>query len=261
MASPSSATPAATAARRRVFETVLRQQSLHMQPEKWRTSYIKVSSIDMCAYGGKYKAPKVYYTSMTAYTPEGRTGDGGCNQGKCGQGEVNPATGHFVHYGKLGRDPKDGPRGPGALKEKNSYPDEWALEILTNALQHKKGKGRVVIDLFSGWQSLRKACETLGLVYVGLDVMGDRDRFIRHGQRTAGSIAEAEMPAAAEEAEIGSSMETGMPPAVEEAETRAGGCKCGIRCEPAGSDTAHGSHGFHCNRIYQRWDTARRLKW
>ena len=29
MASPSSATPAATAARRRVFETVLREQSLH----------------------------------------------------------------------------------------------------------------------------------------------------------------------------------------------------------------------------------------
>jgi hypothetical protein len=46
----------------------------YMQPEQWRTEYTKVSPIDMCAYGGKYKAPKVYYTSMTGYVPEGRTG-------------------------------------------------------------------------------------------------------------------------------------------------------------------------------------------
>ena len=82
----------------------------YMQPEQWKPEYAKVSPLDMCAYGGKYKAPKVvYYTSMTGYVPEGRTGDGKCNQGKCGQGEVNPATQHFVHYGKLGRDAKDGP--------------------------------------------------------------------------------------------------------------------------------------------------------
>ena len=98
-------------------------------------------------------------------------------------------------------------------------------------------------------------------MYVGLDIMGDRDRFIRHGQHTASSVVETEMPAAAEEAETGSGIEAGMPPAVQEAETRSEVCKCSIKCEPAGSDTAHGSHGFQCNRIYQRWDTARRLKW
>ena len=42
---------------------------------------------------------------------------------------------------------------------------------------------------------------------------------------------------------------------------RTDACRCKVQCEPAGSDTAHGSHGFSCDRNYQKWDTERRLKW
>ena len=128
-----------------------------MQPDRWRTKHKKVLPIDMCAYGGKYKAPKVYFTAMTQYEPKGRTGNGRCNNGKCGQGQL--VNGHFGHHGKLARQPADGPRGQGALREKNAYPVEWSVELLQQAMKEKRNKSsKVVIDLFSGWQSLKKAC-------------------------------------------------------------------------------------------------------
>ena len=148
-----------------------------MQQSEWKTEYNKVSPIDMCAHGGRYKAPKVYFTSMMKYEPKGSTGNGKCNNGQCGKGAV--VNGHFSHHGKLARQPCDGPRGQGALREKNAYPLQWSIEILKAALAEQKGNGKVVIDLFSGWQSLRKACEELGLRYIGIDIMGDRNRFIR----------------------------------------------------------------------------------
>ena len=159
----------------------------YMQPKEWKTEYKKIPAIDMCAYNHKYQAPKVYYTSLMDYTPVGRTGNGRCNNGQCGQGEFNGR--HFSHYGKLARQPADGPRGPGALREKNSYPVEWCIEILKAAMA-KNPNAKVVVDLFSGWQSFRKACEALGLTYIGVDIMGDRNRFVREQQVAACSTVQ-----------------------------------------------------------------------
>ena len=226
-----------------------------MQPSTWKTEYKKVTPIDMCAYGGKYnlKAPKVYFTSMLQYEPEGRTGNGKCNNGQCGQGEV--INGHFSHFGKLGRQPQDGPRGQGALREKNAYPVEWSTEILKSVMAHQTRDRRVVIDLFSGWQSLRKACEKLGLTYIGIDIMGDRNRFVRE---TTASICDCGENPEYSNMFCADTCASCKPSTTTVAvEFGADECRCESNCAPAGSDTAHGSHGFNCRRNYQRWDAAR----
>lgn len=152
----------------------------YMQPSQWKVPY-QAPILDMCAYGGRYKAPKIYYTSMLKYVPKGRTGNGRCNNGQCGQGQM--INGEFVHDGKLGRQHSDGPKGPGALRQKNRYPIEWCRELLLAAQKQRGHNARIVIDLFSGWQSLAPACQELGLQYIGIDIMGDRNRFIK-GQST-----------------------------------------------------------------------------
>ena len=150
----------------------------YMRDEQWKVPQCKVGA-DMCAFKGKYKAPKVLITSLMGYQPRGSTGNGRCNNGQCGQGAVNDQTGCFVHHGKLARAPIDGPRGHGALREKNHYPEGWSKEILQQAIREGRSSAKVVIDLFSGWQSLKPVCEELGLTYIGVDVMGDRNQFIR----------------------------------------------------------------------------------
>jgi len=143
----------------------------YMRDEQWKVKQRKVGA-DMCAFKGRYKAPKVLITSLMGYQPRGSTGNGRCNNGQCGQGEVNDATGCFVHHGKLARSPIDGPRGHGALREKNHYPEDWSMEIIKQAIREGRSSAKVVIDLFSGWQSLKPICEALGLTYIGIDIMG-----------------------------------------------------------------------------------------
>ena len=231
---------------------------------------------------------------MLQYVPKGRTGNGRCQRGKCGQGRI--IDGNFVHDGKLGRSHLDGPRGPGALKEKNSYPVEWTRELLRAALAKNTTGARVVVDLFSGWQSMKSVCEELGLHYIGVDIMGNRNQFIRHAvASTCGSSCndhreqrhsndegnwedyelEYDSEGSTAVCSCGENPEfrkmfctdtcvtclpCALPAATEEVKTVADVCRCMIKCAPAGSDTAHGSHGFNCNRSYKRWDTARRMK-
>jgi len=179
-----------------------------------------------------------------------------------------------VHDGKLGRQHIDGPRGPGALKEKNSYPAVWTRELLLAALEKNTSGAKIVVDLFSGWQSMRPVCEELGLQYIGIDIMGDRNRFIRNAVASTCSSSYSqpgdqdpeaeeasweECEASWEEYEREYNLEA--PVMSDEVKADRGTCGCETKCEPAGSDTAHGSHGFNCNKKYQRWDTARRLKW
>ena len=126
------------------------------------------------------------------------------------------------HNGKLARDPKLGPRGPGATRAKNSLPEMWLEEILTHAIQRAEAAGRdadVVVDICAGWQSLKPVCERLGLRYIALDISGDRNLKQKKSQRT------------------------GEKPQKDK-------CKCSPRCAPRGSDTPHGSHGFECEKAY-----------
>ena len=137
---------------------------------------MEIKKFDCCAYDYvlKCQKPMMFATSMVDYEPMGLTGNGRCNQGECGF--LLPDG---THEGKLGREPKDGPRGPGATRLKNSLPEMWLEEVLLHALDQARIEGRtadVVVDVCAGWQSLRPVCARLGLRYVALDIHGNRNK-------------------------------------------------------------------------------------
>ena len=86
---------------------------------------------------------------------------------------INPTTGRPNHMVKIARNPADGFTGTGATKKKNAMPSAWLKEILTHAMN--QSKNRTVIDLCAGWQGLRPVCEQLGLNYIAVDIVGDRN--------------------------------------------------------------------------------------
>ena len=145
----------------------------YMQPNTWKTP-LHYRYWHCCAYKPTIKAkkPMMLATSMDSYFPEGTTGNGLCNNGKCG----NMVNGS--HIGQLGRHPRRGPRGIGATKLKNAYPEMWAEEYLRHAMDRAAKAGRqadIVVDIGSGWQSLKPVCQKLGLRYIGMDIQGDRN--------------------------------------------------------------------------------------
>ena len=75
-----------------------------------------------------------------------------------------------------GRQPKDGPRGPGAIKMKNAVPAMFLYEYARHIMaQNPNPEQNTVLDLCCGWQSWQPVCEELGLNYIGVDVRGDRN--------------------------------------------------------------------------------------
>ena len=88
-------------------------------------------------------------------------------------GTWNTATGMFNHIAKIARNPIDRFRGEGAFRQKNAMPEAWTEEFLRHAMQERPQ--RTVIDLCTGWQSMRPVCEKLGLNYVAVDIEGDRN--------------------------------------------------------------------------------------
>ena len=83
----------------------------------------------------------------------------------------------FRHYLNLAQDPQDGIRGKGATQRLNSIPDPLIVELLSASLAHNNAvygkesdRKPVIIDLCSGYGSLKKAAEDLNMIYVGVDV-------------------------------------------------------------------------------------------
>ena len=79
----------------------------------------------------------------------------------------------FNHLIKIAPRPADGFTGQGAAKMKNAMPQMWTEEFLQHAM--KQSPKRVVIDLRSGWQIMRRVCEKLGLEFIAVDIEGDRN--------------------------------------------------------------------------------------
>ena len=61
-------------------------------------------TVDLCAFGHYYTKGTDLWTSLTSWRPQGLTEDGRCHQ-QCGQGEIDPVTGNFRHYGALSVEP------------------------------------------------------------------------------------------------------------------------------------------------------------
>ena len=145
-----------------------------MQAENWPQNLpMEYRPFDCCSFQHPAKKPMSFWTSMKDYAPTGTTGNGRCNNGECKQGEVNTETNMFNHLIKIARNPADGFTGQGAAKMKNAMPQMWTEEFLQHAM--KQSSKKIVIDLCSGWQSMRPVCEKLGLDYIAVDIEGDRN--------------------------------------------------------------------------------------
>ena len=145
-----------------------------MQAENWPQNLpMEYRPFDCCSFQHPAKKPMSFWTSMKDYAPTGTTGNGRCNNGECKQGEVNTETNMFNHLIKIARNPSDGFTGQGAAKMKNAMPQMWTEEFLQHAM--KQSSKKIVIDLCSGWQSMRPVCEKLGLDYIAVDIEGDRN--------------------------------------------------------------------------------------
>ena len=106
------------------------------------------------------------------WEPKGVTGTGRCKE-QCGQGSVDPVTRRCRHYMVLAVDPQRGTRGAGATQMTCGIPDKLITEILEAVKGTVELKGKVVLDLCAGFQSIRKAVLEAGskCVAVDLDVM------------------------------------------------------------------------------------------
>ena len=150
----------------------------YMQIDTWpETLKAVLRTVDYCAFGYPYRKATDIWTSLLNWTPTGQTGSGRCER-KCASGswymdERGNVT--YRHHLNLAQDPKDGLRGKGAKKFLNSLPSELTEEFLSLSLaswreEHTDDRQPVLLDLCSGYGSLREVAEKLGYKYVGVDV-------------------------------------------------------------------------------------------
>jgi hypothetical protein len=111
--------------------------------------------------------PTDYWHTLD-WCPRGNTGDGRCH-GRCGQGEVKAETGGFQHDKVIGGDGDRSLKGPEAKQLRQQIPYKATVEVL-EALMKKEKRGKIVLDLFSGGESWKRAAEEKDYQYVGVDI-------------------------------------------------------------------------------------------
>ena len=130
--------------------------------------------VNLCAYMWPFRKTTNLWTNLgKMWQQQGTTGNGRCNEA-CGQGAIDPITKRFKHFMALAVDPERGPRGPGAARMTCGIPDKLITEILKGMAENVDLGGKVVLDLCSGFQSIREAVLQAGASYVGVDIAGRR---------------------------------------------------------------------------------------
>ena len=130
--------------------------------------------VNLCAYMWPFKKTANLWTNLgNIWKAKGTTGNGRCNEA-CGQGAIDPLTRRFKHFMALAVDPERGPRGAGAARMTCGIPDLLITEILQGMAETMDLSGKVVLDLCSGFQSIREAVLRAGASYVGVDIAGRR---------------------------------------------------------------------------------------
>ena len=134
----------------------------------------KQKVLDLCAFIWPFKKTANLWVGGFNWEPKGTTGTGRC-EGRCGQGALDPLTKRFRHFMALAVDPQRGPRGEGATKMTCGIPHRLIMEILAAFKEQRQLKGKIVLDLCAGFQSIRKAVLEAGAGYVAVDAMGKRE--------------------------------------------------------------------------------------
>ena len=145
----------------------------YMQEEQLPLGF-KRDTVDQCAFGRDYRKTTDVFNDIEMWEPTGTTGNGRCG-GQCKKGEF--CKGYYRHFKALAMEPCRGPRGPGHTKEKNALPFGMLEEILLAAIKQTgmDPRGKVIIDLCSGFQSWLPVARKYGCTYVAVDVLGNRD--------------------------------------------------------------------------------------
>ena len=121
---------------------------------------IELKTVDYCAYDHEYQKRTDIFTTLKDWTPQGTTGSGRCEQ-KCGHGSVKLRYEHFENmYNVVGS------RGQ---QRKNAVPAMLLTEILEQ-VKEKQPRKSVVVDLCSGYQSMRRPAELMGFNYIAVDI-------------------------------------------------------------------------------------------
>jgi hypothetical protein len=137
----------------------LRHRIDTLSNSSWK-SLVKRKTIDYCAYDHEYQKRTDIFTTLDTWLPKGTTGSGMCEQ-KCGHGSVQLKYAHFQNMYNV--------TGPGKGARKNAVPSMLLTEILEQVKETQPNK-TVVIDLFSGYQSMRSPAESMGYDYIAVDL-------------------------------------------------------------------------------------------
>lgn len=147
----------------------------------------KKKVVDMCAFAWPFKKTTNLWIggeALGGWQPKGITGSGRCEEA-CGQGEVDRLTSRFKHYMALAVDPERGPRGAGATQASCGIPEKLVTEILGALSEFEDLKGKVVVDMCAGFQSLKEPVLKAGARYVAVDIAGERKSKVAAPRRCA----------------------------------------------------------------------------
>ena len=139
---------------------------------------------DYCAFKHEFQKPTdLWHSFGQSWQPEGTTGDGKCHQ-KCGAGR-RKASGRYAHYKRHAGALGTGVTGKDQMLQKWRIPDMLCEEVVAK-LTPVEGQD-VVIDLFSGGESYRRAVEAAGFTYIAVDVLTMEVRGHRNKAKEAGN--------------------------------------------------------------------------
>lgn len=142
----------------------LRRRMDILSNDTWKR-IAEMKTIDYCAYGHEFQKRTDIFTTLREWLPKGNTGSGLC-EGRCGHGSKRLKYMHYHNmYNVTGRD---------SAKRKNAVPYQLLDEMIKCAATRHPEKG-IVIDLCSGYQSMRAVAEDNNLVYVPVDMKDFRE--------------------------------------------------------------------------------------
>ena len=140
----------------------------YMNSDEWLQLSSRMT-VDYCAFDHDYQKPTDFWHSFgEEYQAKGITEDGKCHQ-KCGKGRYK-ANGRFAHWKRHAGPTGSGVSGPEQMLQKWQIPHNLCAEVIQEAAKKGNSEQTVVLDLFSGGESYRKAVEAAGYTYVPVDL-------------------------------------------------------------------------------------------
>ena len=162
----------------------------YMNSDSWLQMSDRTTT-DYCSHDHDYQKPTDFWTSLgPEFHFKGSTGDGKCHQ-KCGKGK-RKANGRFAHHRRHAGPAGSGVTGTDQMLQKWEIPHNLCAEVI-QAFKQQGGEGDVILDLFSGGESYRKAVEAAGFTYIAIDLKTlERTDEQRHAEAVALSKPKAE---------------------------------------------------------------------